>query len=115
MTPANGQPAESRAVAAGDDTPQARTRGDHPVADNLDAVVVMGVELVVALVLWTLVGRVADTLLETGPWLTVLGALFGWTVGLAMLRRRASESPVPAERQETGGSIEAASGGHHAG
>lgn len=99
MIPADGQPAGSRAVTAGDDPTSARAHADRTVAPALDVVATMSVELLVALTLWTLVGRVADVLLATGPWLTVFGAVLGWAVGLSIVRRRAATSaPVEQER-----------------
>lgn len=117
MTPANGQPADGGAVAAGDDTAKDGAGSGPEMDSTLDPVVLMSVELIVALALWTLVGRVADALLSTGPWLTVLGAVLGWTIGLTMLRRRAASAPaeLDASPAEPSPPEAASAGGRHAG
>jgi ATP synthase protein I len=64
---------------------------DNDFKGGIGIAVKMGSELVVATLLGSLIGYTLDHYLETGPWLLVIGVIFGTLAGFLNLYRVAQE------------------------
>ncbi|MFO7960003.1 MAG: AtpZ/AtpI family protein [Nitriliruptoraceae bacterium] len=67
---------------------------------GLDHAHMMQVELIAALLIWGGAGWLVDRWLDSGPWLTVLGALVGYAAGfyLIWIRSQRMDAEDAAER-----------------
>lgn len=63
---------------------------------ELDTMVVIAIQVVVAVALWGLVGMLIDLVAGTAQWFQFVGVMLGTIIALALAQRRASPSEQPA-------------------
>ncbi|MEX2551208.1 MAG: AtpZ/AtpI family protein, partial [Nitriliruptoraceae bacterium] len=84
--------------------------GNPELWRGIDQAHIMGVELIVAVLLWSGIGYLIDGWLGSMPWFTVFGALLGNVAGLYLIYLRsqridalASAPIAPAESDQASG------------